>query len=213
MSKSIHELLRVEPARADQEIFRVGPEKISEYVGRMLLLMGAAPNDIIRIEVDADSKKNPTITARVSLDSDIFYEHTNTQLSILSVQKGLVLNSHAVEALRNLGYAHYDHKDRELLMVELTEQKKYVEIQFNTEVTMAIVTDTDFTDVYLHISAIEEVLKKKDKRKKNGKKWEKKGDNTIVIVQVQRSKGASGFSPSQVIEWGRDEDEDEEDED
>jgi len=193
-------------SQPDQEIFKIGPEVIQDFIGRVVIMMGGTPEDIKDIKVGQD-KKRLRILAILEKDSAVFVSNEERP----GVQSGLALmgaaeirddaelTEEAKQVLRELGYSYRDENNREVLLVDVTEYKKGVEIEFNAEVTMAIITDSDFSDKYFIVDAVEEVLKKK---KYNSYKFKDK-KQTIVFARVQRSfKGnEQGFDPEQVTDW------------
>jgi len=208
-------------SQPDIEIFKIGPEAVDEFISRLLVVMGAMPNDIRHIMVTHERKKL-RIAAVIDKDSEIFSReeefHSNLSLLGFNQSKELTMNRKAKMALREFGYYYQpdedeDDGDRGIYLVTLAKSKKSVEIEFDTEVTMAIITNSDFTDQYFSIDASEEVVyKKKYERKKfKGKK------KTAVFARVYRSYQADGFyDPEQVQRFHTGEpldDEDDDDED
>lgn len=206
-------------SQPDQEIFKIGPEVIQDFIAKVIIMMGGSPDDIQNVQVGQD-KKRLRILATVEKDSKIFVcddeKRAHRGLTLMGaseVREGVELTQEAKDTLEQLGYSYIDDDDRKVLMVDVTDYKKGVEIEFNAEVTMAIITDSNFSDPYFVVDAIEEVLKKK---KHNSHKFKGK-KRTIVFARVQRAaKGdEEGFHPDQVTDWktGESSDDDDDDED
>lgn len=202
----------------DQEIFKIGPEVIEEFLSKALVVMGAKPGDIRNIKVSHEKKKLKLLVD-VDKDSNLFCQPGDDQevlgLALLGrPSEEIRLTDQAESALRQLGFYYRDEDNRDVYLVNLVEYKKYVELEFNSEVTMAIITDTNFLDEYFVIDAVEEVLikNKKDKKKYNSHKFKGK-KKTVVFTRVQRSHDTGGFNAKQVIDWKVGYDADEEDED
>jgi len=193
-------------AKPDLEVFKVGPEVIQDFIAKVVIMMGGAPDDIQNIQIGQD-KKRLRILAILDKDSDVFDCGDNrttaygglTLAGAAEIRDRSELTDDAKRVLEELGYSYVDEDGRKVLMVSVTEYKKGVEIEFNAEVTMAIITDSDFSDPHFIVDASEEVLRKKkyDSHKFKDKK------KTIIFAKIQRSaKGDNqGFSPEQVTDW------------
>jgi hypothetical protein len=213
MSKILESIKGV-VSQPDQEIFKIGPDVIQDFIGKIIITMGGTPDDIENVQVGQD-KKRLRILAMINKDSDIFAcEEDNrkvhgglTLMGAAEVQENTELTPIARTILEEIGYSYTDDDDRKVLMITITEYKKGIEIEFNTEVTMAIITDSDFSDRYFIVDAAEEVFKKKkhDSHKFKDKK------KMIVFAKVQRSAlgNQQGFDPDQVSDWKSNSDDDE----
>jgi hypothetical protein len=204
-------------AQPDQEIFKVGPDVVQDFIGKLIIMMGGTPDDIQNVQVTQD-KKRLRILAMIEKESDIFVQEEDnrrihgglTLMGAAEVQEGAELTATAKGVLEEVGYTYRDEDGRKVSMVAVTEYKKGVEIEFNAEVTLAIITDSDFSDRFFIVDAVEEVLKKK---KHNSHKFKDK-KKTVVFAKVQRSAlgNAQGFDPEQVADWRSNSDEDEDEE-
>jgi hypothetical protein len=204
-------------AQPDQEIFKVGPDVVQDFIGKLIIMMGGTPDDIQNVQVTQD-KKRLRILAMIEKESDIFVQEEDnrrihgglTLMGAAEVQDGAELTATAKGVLEEVGYTYRDEDGRKVSMVAVTEYKKGVEIEFNAEVTLAIITDSDFSDRFFIVDAVEEVLKKK---KHNSHKFKDK-KKTVVFAKVQRSAlgNAQGFDPEQVADWKSNSDEDEDEE-
>jgi hypothetical protein len=204
-------------AQPDQEIFKVGPDVVQDFIGKLIIMMGGTPDDIQNVQVTQD-KKRLRILAMIEKESDIFVQEEDnrrihgglTLMGAAEVQEGAELTATAKGVLEEVGYTYRDEDGRKVSMVAVTEYKKGVEIEFNAEVTLAIITDSDFSDRFFIVDAVEEVLKKK---KHNSHKFKDK-KKTVVFAKVQRSAlgNAQGFDPEQVADWKSNSDEDEDEE-
>lgn len=215
MSKILNQLKGV-ISQPDQEIFKIGPDVIQDFIGKVIVTMGGHPDDIENVQVGQD-KKRLRILAMINKDSRVFECNDNRQayggltlMGAAEVREGAELTCDAKDVLEEIGYSYNDEDDnRRIMLVTVTEFKKGIEIEFNAEVTMAIITDSDFSDKFFIVDAVEEVFKKK---KHNSHKFKDK-KKTIVFAKVQRSaKADQGFDPDQVRDWKTDsEDEDDDD--
>jgi len=216
---SILDSIKGDVRQPDQEIFKIGPDIIQDFIGKVIVTMGGHPDDIDNVQVGQD-KKRLRILAMIKKDSDIFdCEKNNRQayggLTLMGASEqhdDAELTQDARAALEELGYCYTDaDSERKVALFKVTEYKKGIEIEFNAEITMAIITDSDFSDKFFIVDAVEEVFKKKkhSSHKFKGKK------NVIVFARVQRSAlgDQQGFAAEQVSDWKSDgDDEDEEDE-
>jgi hypothetical protein len=190
----------------DQEIFKIGPEIIENFIGKAIVVMGGSPHEIQSIDISQD-KKRLRILALVEKDSKLFSncepgEPKIMNLSIMGadyVNQDYSLTDYAKDIIEQLGYIYEDDFSRKVPLVSITEYKKYIEIEFNAEVTMAIITDSNFADKFFVVDASEEVVQKKryESHKFKGKK------KTVTFAKVYRSfrGNQQGFVPIQVIEW------------
>lgn len=194
----------------DQDVFKIGPEQIEELVGRIIVMMGASGKDIDNIQV-GQSKKHLRICAMVSKKSDIFStdcddneqeegESIFTMFRAQTSSDEVTLSRRAKDVIEELGFTYRDEDDRQVCMVDITEYKKGVELQFNADVLMAILTDTDYTDPHFVVDASEEAIQKK---KHNSHKF--KGKKKMIVFAIVRRthkvEGAEGFHPIQVQDW------------
>lgn len=216
MNKTLEAVVGLERT-PDQEIFKIGPEVVKDFIAKVIVLMGGAPSDIKNIEVGQD-KKRLRILAMLDKESSVFCGQEPDAGGGLLLMGGQAKNDDDFELTRqakttlcDLGYSYEDDDERVTYMVSVTEYKKGVEIEFNTEVTLAIITDSDFSDEFFTVDAVEEVVRKK---KHNSYKFKDK-KKTLIFARVQRSfRGdAQGFEPGQVTNWktgtADDEDDDE----
>lgn len=190
----------------DQEIFKIGPEVIEEFLSKALVVMGAKPGDIRNIKVSHEKKKLKLLVD-VDKDSRLFCQpgESNEVLGLALLgrpSEEINLTDQAESALRQLGFYYRDEDNRDVYLVNLVEYKKYVELEFNAEVTLAIISDSNFLDEYFIVDGIEEVIIKSKKEKKKYDSHKFKGKKqTVVFCKLQRSYGTSGFHPNQVIQW------------
>jgi hypothetical protein len=200
----------------DQEVFKVGPDVIQDFIGKVIIIMGGSPDDIENIQV-AQDKKRLRILAMIDKESNIFAcdednRQTHGGLTLMGaseVQDNTELTATAKAALEDIGYSYRDADDRRVSLVTVVEYKKGIELEFDSQITMAIITDTDYSDKNFIVDAVEEVFKKK---KHNSHKFKDK-KKTIVFAKVYRAVGDDkvGFDPEQVADWKENSNEDDDD--
>jgi len=191
----------------DLEVFKIGPEIIEDFIGKIVVVMGGRPADIQNVDISQEKKKL-RIVALLDRDSDIFCRHHENSggLSLLGHSSEEVeLIDIAAQTLKHLGYSYMESKNgnREVPLYTITEYRKYVEIEFNAEVTMAIITNSNFDDEFFNVDANEEVVyKEKDQRKYDSHKFKAK-KRTVVFTKVGRSflGKDQGYNPQQVRDF------------
>ncbi len=186
--------------KPDIQTFKIGPEQIAKTVEKICVFMGGTPADISNIKVE-NEKKNVSIIATISRHSDIFAaEKADDGLTLWggSGEPKAKMSKYARDVLETLGFAYHSNEDNKTVkLYNVTEGKKKFEIQFNTEVMMAIITNCNYSDTNFIVDAVEEVVHKRkyDKKKYKGKK------QTIIFTKVEASAGNAPYNPSQVSLW------------
>jgi hypothetical protein len=195
-------------------VFKVGPEVFSEFTAKALIMMGATPDDIRKTYIEQTALKKLEIRVVVDKESEIFNQAQTISAGLTMLgrtEHKFRLSDRATGVLRDLGFYHPDEKTgRPTYAVELIENKKTVDLIFNTDIAAAIVTDTNFQDIHFRVDTVEETVRVK-KGKGNRKKY-KESRRTVVFSHIHRSHDSEGFDPQQVIAFFSD-DQDEDDDD
>lgn len=196
-------------------VFKVGPEVFSEFATKTLIMMGASLDDIRKIHVDQTALKKLEIRVIVDKESEIFNQAQviTSGLAMLGrTEQKFRLSERAKSTLRSLGFFHPNEKTgRDEYAVEFEENKKTVDLIFDTDIAAAIVTDTNFLDIHFRVDTVEEAIRVK-KGKGNRKKY-KETRRTVVFSHIHRTNGeGEGFDPNQVIAFYSDDQEDDDDE-
>jgi len=203
----LSELQKSIAVNPDLEIFKVGPEIIEDFIGKLIIVMGGKIPDIQNVNIGQDKKKI-RILALIDKNSDIFCKQNERSggLSLLgNSSTEIELAQESIEILKGIGYYYVESEDddRDVPMFTVTEYRKYIEIEFNAEVTMALITNSNFGDEYFIVDAIEEVVNKKREQKRYSSHKFKGKKKTVVFARVQRSYFGvrQGYDPKQISDW------------
>lgn len=198
MSNLVKDL--ISSAKPNVEMFKLGPEVITDFVGKFVVTMGGRPTDIKSVEI-TDDKKKLVISVNIEKDSALFKPAPQasglTLLGGAATYEGGELSPKALAALKELGFRYTNtDKGREVSLYSIEKNKKSFELTLDSELVMAIITNSNYIDPYLFVDASEEVVRRKDydSKKFKGKK------STVVFAKVQRTYGGTGFDPKQVAD-------------
>lgn len=200
MSNLLSQLVTSVPT-PEYEVFKIGPDAISELISKLLVAMGATPTDIEHVEVLKD-KSNLKIRATVVEESNIFASqaHPRTGLALLGAfesHSSTELCEQAKDALKEVGLAYRNQNGRMVYLVTIEEVKHSIQLSFNPEVVLAILTDSNYADTHFTVDPSEEVV-----RKKKHSTYQFKGKKKVLVfAKVHRTVNAGAFEPEQVGDW------------
>ena len=183
--------------------WKIGPEVITKTLGKLVVMMGGQPKDIKEIEILND-KKSLRIKMKILTKSGVF---TGTReiaqdddidgVSPLFSNKGVKrkssddISEYARAVLKSIGFIYTSSKGNEIDMYSVESyKKKYAIIEFNQEILMCIICDTDYTDRYLNIVAEDIPVYKEAKGDK------RRSSKTIVTFAMVTASCGMKYDPT-----------------